>query len=245
VILINQGSASASEIVAGAIKDNDRGIIVGENSFGKGLVQTLFSLKSNTAIALTTGKYLTPSGRSIQKDYSSLEDYMYGRRETPEEEREVRYTAGGRKVLGQGGISPDHEIKVSRSRFWFELMSKGVFFSYGRRFADHKTPLSKKLIFIGKDKGVPESYQDKIAIGKELEVGSEFIEDFRNYLKTKKIEFDPEKFVKAEEEIKRELKREIFSSLWGIEAGIKAYRETDPVVLKAIEVFSEETNLIQ
>jgi len=245
VILINQGSASASEIVAGAIKDNDRGIIVGENSFGKGLVQTLFSLKSNTAIALTTGKYLTPSGRSIQKDYSSLEDYMYGRRETPEEEREVRYTAGGRKVLGQGGISPDHEIKVPRSRFWFELMSKGVFFSYGRRFADHKTPLSKKLIFIGKDKGVPESYKDKIAIGKELEVGSEFIEDFRNYLKTKKIEFDPEKFVKAEEEIKRELKREIFSSLWGIEAGIKAYRETDPVVLKAIEVFSEETNLIQ
>ncbi|MBM3297157.1 MAG: S41 family peptidase, partial [Candidatus Aminicenantes bacterium] len=75
-VLINEGSASASEIVAGAVMDNDRGYVVGEVSFGKGLVQTVYPLGPDTAVALTTAKYLTPSGRSIQKDYSHLEDYF-------------------------------------------------------------------------------------------------------------------------------------------------------------------------
>ncbi|MCJ7582351.1 MAG: S41 family peptidase, partial [Candidatus Aminicenantes bacterium] len=92
VILIDNGSASASEIVSGAMKDNDRALIVGEDSFGKGLVQTVFPLTADTAVSLTIAKYYTPSGRSIQKDYTNIEDYiLQGYRqpvEIPEEQRE-------------------------------------------------------------------------------------------------------------------------------------------------------------
>jgi len=246
VIVINRGSASASEILAGAIKDNDRGLIVGENSWGKGLVQTVFPLKSNTAVALTTGKYLTPSGRSIQRDYTHLEAmyYLVGE-EAPEQEREVRYTSGGRKVLGQGGISPDYEIKVSLSRFTASLMFKGAFFSYAKKFVEHKTPLSKKYVFVGKDKEAPDTQEGKIFIQKEFIIDSAVVEDFKNHLLKRKIEFDQEKFAPAEDEIKRELKREISSFLWGIEVGRKVYVKTDPVVLKAVEVLPEAVELIE
>lgn len=245
VILINRGSASASEIVAGAVKDNDRGLIVGENSFGKGLVQTVFPLESNTAVALTTGEYLTPSGRNIQRDYTNLEDYIFRIKETPEEEREVKYTSKGRKVLGQGGISPDFEIKVSLSRPTATLMIKGTFFSYAKKFAEHKTLLSKKLIFSGKDKTPPESPKGKRVVRRDFTVDSEVIEDFKDYLKRSKITFNSDSFAQAKEEIRRELKREIFSFLWGLETGRKAYIKTDPVVLKAIEVMPQAAKLIE
>lgn len=246
VILINRGSASASEILAGAIKDNDRGLIVGETSWGKGLVQTVFPLKSNTAVALTTGEYLTPSGRSIQRNYSHLEAmfYLVGE-ETPEEEREVRYTSGGRKVLGQGGISPDFEIKVSLSQFTASLMFKGAFFSYAKKFAEHKTPFSQKFVFMGKDKVSPDIQEDKIVIQEDFIIDSDVVGDFKNYLKKSKINYDPEKFAPAEKEIERELKREIYSFLWGIEAGRKVYVQTDPVVRKAIEVLPQAIKLTQ
>jgi len=246
VILINRGTASASEILAGAIKDNDRGLIVGENSWGKGLVQTVSHLKYNTAVALTTGKYLTPSGRSIQRNYTHLEAmfYLVGE-EAPAEEREVRYTSGGRKVLGQGGISPDYEIRVSLSRFTASLMLKGAFFSYAKKFAEHKTPLSKKFISMGKDNKIPDIQEGKIIIQKDFIIDADVVEDFKNYLRRNKIEFNPEKFAQAEDEIKRELKREISSFLWGIEAGRKAYVKTDPVVLKALEVLPHAVELIE
>ena len=126
--------------------DNDRGYIVGEDSWGKGLVQTVFPLGDNLAVALTTAKYFTPSGRSIQRDYEHIEDYLLYK-QAPEDQREVRYTVNGRKVLGQGGISPDFEVSQTLSAAWTELMIKGAFFGYARRFAAHQTPLSKTLVF--------------------------------------------------------------------------------------------------
>ncbi|MFB0564976.1 MAG: S41 family peptidase [Candidatus Aminicenantaceae bacterium] len=245
VILINAGSASASEIVAGAVKDNDRGLIVGETSWGKGLVQTVFNLDSTTALALTTGKYLTPSGRSIQRDYSRFEDYYIVRREAPEEEREVRYTSGGRKVLGQGGISPDFKVKVFLSRLTVELRFKGAFFAYAKQFANHKTPLSKKFVFIKKDENLTKIPDGKKAFGEDFVVDEAVIEDFKNYLKRNKITFEPVTFEKFIDEIQAELKREIFSFLWGIEAGRKVFAEVDPVVSKAIEVFPQAEKLVK
>jgi len=242
--LINKGSASAPEIVSGAIKDNDRGLIVGENSFGKGLVQTVFPLSENAAVALTTARYFTPSGRSIQRDFTRIEDYMRVK-QAPEEEREVRYTAKGRKVLGQGGISPDYEVKSSAKDITFALLYKGVFFSYGRKFAKKETPLSKKFIF---SKDGPMSIKDssmKNVIGRDLKVDSQVIEDFKTYLRESKIEYDPAQFEKARAEIKRELEREMFSSIWSIEDGWRVYQKSDPVVLKAIEVFPEAAALIK
>ena len=118
MVLVNRGTASAAEIVAGAIQDHDRGLIVGEATFGKGLVQTVYPLSENTGLALTTAKYYTPSGRLIQRDYTnvSLYDYYYNREsdENNTANREVKLTDSGRTVYGGGGITPD--VKFSRSR---------------------------------------------------------------------------------------------------------------------------------
>jgi carboxyl-terminal processing protease len=241
VILINRGSASASEIVSGAVMDNDRGYIVGEDSWGKGLVQTVFPIGENLAVALTTAKYFTPSGRSIQRDYEHIEDYML-HRQAPEDQREVRYTAKGRKVLGQGGIAPDYEVSSSLKIFTLELMTKGAFFGYARKFTARETALSKNLVFTReqRDAVVP----GKVTAGRDFAVGAPVLEDFKSYLRAGKIAFDEESFKQAEAEITRELEREIVSSLWGIEEGVRAYRKSDAVVLKALEIMPEATKFV-
>jgi len=241
VILINRGTASASEIVAGAVMDNDRGYIVGEDSWGKGLVQTVFPLGDNLAVALTTAKYFTPSGRSIQRDYEHIEDYMLYKR-APDEQREVRYTAKGRKVLGQGGIAPDFEVSSTLSTLTLELMNRGAFFDYARKFTAHETPVSKGLVFSGQpgEAGV----SGKVPNGRQFTVGVPVVEDFKAYLRGAKIAFEEEKFKEVEPEIKRELEREIVSSLWGLEEGVRAYRKSDAVVLKALEVMPEAAKFV-
>jgi carboxyl-terminal processing protease len=120
VVLVNRGTASASEIVAGAWQDHDRALIVGETSFGKGLVQSIMPLEYGTALTLTTSKYYTPSGRLIQRDYSnqSFYDYIYGRVNGTQAETQAEkpkgpetHTDTGRPLYGGGGISPDETIK--------------------------------------------------------------------------------------------------------------------------------------
>src|SRR5262249_40578267 len=118
VVLVNRGTASAAEIVAGAIQDHDRGLIVGETTFGKGLVQTVYPLSENTGLALTTAKYYTPSGRLIQRDYSnvSLYNYYFDRDGIDDtSNKEVKLTDSGRTVYGGGGITPDVKINPIKS----------------------------------------------------------------------------------------------------------------------------------
>jgi carboxyl-terminal processing protease len=244
VILIDQGSASAPEIVSGAVMDNDRGLIVGEDSWGKGLVQTVFPLADNAALSLTTAKYFTPSGRSIQRDYSDFDDYYLYSKRIPDEEREVKYTAKGRKVMGQGGISPDYNVPFNRRDITWQLLLKGAYFEYGRRFADKKTALAQKYILPDEMTGIAEDHLQKPMIDKTFEACSEVLEDFKNFLHEKEIQIDLDEFEKAEKEISREIQREIFSSIWGLEEGMKIFRESDPVVLKAIEVFPEAKALM-
>lgn len=241
VILINRGSASASEIVSGAVMDNDRGYIVGEDSWGKGLVQTVFPLGENLAVALTTAKYYTPSGRSIQRDYQHFDDYMLYK-QAPEEKREVRYTAGGRRVLGQGGITPDFEVKATLKIFTLELMNEGAFFGYARKFASHQSHLSKNLVF-PQDQGKTGAGSGE-PVNKNFIADSRVLEDFKDYLRLNKIPFTEERFTESESEIKRELEREIFSSLWGIEEGVRAYRKTDAVILKALDILPEAAKFV-
>ena len=139
-VLIDEGSASGSEIIAGAIQDWDRGIIIGRRSFGKGLVQEQYPLKNGGAIRLTISRYYTPSGRSIQKPYENLQDYegdiasryhngeVFGESAAPSKDSSVYYTQNlKRRVYGGGGITPDVFVPIDSS---VSLADKNVIYSY-------------------------------------------------------------------------------------------------------------------
>src|SRR5712672_1588466 len=146
VVLVNRLTASAAEIVSGAIQDHDRGLIVGEVTFGKGLVQTVYPLSENTGLALTTAHYYTPSGRLIQRDYSniSLYDYYYNRDQaesTNMSNREVKLTDSGRTVYGGGGIMPDVSIPAVKSNhFQDTLLQHYAFFNFAKRYVVNHHP---------------------------------------------------------------------------------------------------------
>ena len=244
IVLINQGSASASEIVAGAIMDHDRGLIIGEDSWGKGLVQTMFRLAPNMAVALTVAKYYTPSGRYIQRDYSRFDDYILDNKITPDKPREVKYTDKGRKVLGEGGITPDYEVKFELQIYTAQLRFQGAFFTFARKFHGHQTPLSKNFVFPQEGQGQPSVSQGKIQIGKSFIVDAVVLEDFKEFLVANKLNYDPKKFKEAEGEIKRELEREMASAIWSLEEGWRAYELNDQVILKALQMMPEAAKFI-
>ncbi len=243
VILIDQGTASASEIVSGAVMDHDRGLVVGEDSWGKGLVQTVFPLAPNMAVALTVAKYLTPSGRSIQRDYSHLDDYLMSKR-APEDSREVRYTEHGRKVLGQGGITPDYAVDSLLKPVTGRLRLSGMFFAYARKLVLHQTELGAKLVLPQEAPSGGAVPAGKILVGPAFVVNDAVVADFRKFLAGRKVAYDAAAFREAEPEIRREIEREVTGAVWGVDAGVKISRQNDPVVLKAIEVLPEAARFL-
>ena len=171
VVLVNRGTASAAEIVAGAIQDHDRGLIAGETTFGKGLVQTVYPLSENTGLALTTAKYYTPSGRLIQRDYNgvSLYDYYYNDRDNADQtvaNHEVKMTDSGRTVYGGGGITPDVKIPNQKTnRFEDTLLEKYAFFNFAKHYViNHQ-------------------------VNKKFEVDDAVMQEFRKFLDEQKITF--------------------------------------------------------
>src|SRR5260370_2375793 len=130
VILVNGNSASATEIVSGAVQDHDRGLIVGETTFGKGLVQTVQPLSENTGLALTTARYYTPSGRLIQRDYKTVSLYEYHyERKVPDHPTELKLPDSGRQVTGGGRIAPDISVPAPRLRKLDQLLYPTDLFS--------------------------------------------------------------------------------------------------------------------
>jgi carboxyl-terminal processing protease len=241
VVLIDQGSASASEIVAGAVMDNDRGLVVGADSWGKGLVQQMFPLGPQTAVAITIAKYFTPSGRSIQRDYSRLDDYLLDK-VAADKPREVKTTIKGRKVLGQGGITPDVAVPFTLKAYTFELRSRGAFFAYARKFVAHQTALGKAFVFPGEPPG---EAKGKILPAKSFLADARVLEDFRAFLLANSFEADAKRFKEAEADLRRELEREVSASLWGQEEGWHAFERSDPQVLRSLKLMGEAAKFIE
>src|ERR1700730_10665263 len=174
IVLINGQSASASEIVAGSIQDHDRGLIVGETSFGKGLVQTQYPLSEDTALLLTTARYYTPSGRLIQRDYKNISLYDYHYNPKPPQAPDVKLTDSGRHVFGQGGISPDDVIATPKpDEFHNMLLRRGVFYPFPQGVGDF----------------VRHYLGEKPEISKDFVADDAVITQFRKYLHLQPIKF--------------------------------------------------------
>ena len=236
VILINTSSASASEIVAGAIQDNDRGLIVGERSFGKGLVQSVYRLGDGSGLALTTGKYYAPSGRCLQRPYNgSIYDYYNPRlrKAVKVPEDEVKYTLSHRKVYGGGGIQPDVEYKArTLNRFELTLYSKDVFFKFAN------------LAMQGKIASVPKFSEEQKDAARQFEVNDAVLKDFREFLTGMKATFSEDDFTQNAEFIRRGIKAEIFTRVFGILDGFKIRAEGDDQIAKAEEVIPQARSML-
>lgn len=262
VVLINRNTASASEIVAGAIQDHGRGLIVGETSFGKGLVQRVFQLPFNTGLTLTTARYYTPYGRSLQRDYSNGSLYDYYARHDPDEAASQRgssqptqptnpalppartpsgpafRTAAGRIFYGGGGITPDIDIKPpavtpTRSR----IMEAAFYFT--RELAAGIVP------------GLDSYRVEKNEFGRspratDFPISDRVLEAFRNFVRK-----DPTTGLQSAEIdveldfVKLRLREEILSAAFSGEAGSRVLLESDPQTLRALEALPDAKRLAE
>ncbi len=265
IILVDRYSASASEIVAGAVQDLDRGLIIGSRTFGKGLVQTVLPLnRKGASLKITTAKYYIPSGRLIQKpDFIRTKNVIWGYDATKdtatnEEEEDVFYTSSKRKVHGEGGIVPDIKVEPYEiSALFGNLIMKSMFFNYALEYASQNGDLSQ-----------------------DFQVSDEMIVDFKKFLKEKKFTYktEAEEHCEAIEEIIREkkyessvveafdnfkkaledakeadfkrdldlikwkLRTEISAKLWGTEGKYHSEFKWVPEIKKAIEIASDKDN---
>ena len=229
VLLVDGSSASASEIVSGAVQDHDRGLVVGETTFGKGLVQRVIPLQTGGALAVTTAKYYTPSGRLIQRDFSDLEEYYLHREEsgsdgadadvvpearedTPRDELDVFYTASGRKVYGGGGITPDFIVKTERApEILFKLVRENLIFDFSVVYANSHPDLKRGFV-----------------------VDDAVMAEFTRFLEERKFEHEPAMLVEHADVIRLRLRAQIARVKWDQVEEARILAEADPQVQRAI-----------
>jgi len=245
VVLINQNSASASEIVAGALQDHDRALIVGETSFGKALVQTIIQLEGNRGLALTTGKYYTPSERLIQRDYSeSYWDYYNNRNEQASRDREEFLTDGGRIVYGGGGIAPDIEIELERlSRFVRKLQRKDIFREFASKLASGELTTDIQYKFSEDVVAAMEKDEKRQAVD-SLEISDQTFQAFESFLIEQETEFSQAELVENRKVIANWLRQELALRTFGDEESYRIHLELDRQVQAALDQLPEAAVLL-
>lgn len=271
VVLINRGTASASEIVAGAIQDHGRGLIVGETSFGKGLVQHVFLLPFNTGLTLTTARYYTPYGRSLQRDYSSGSLYDYYTRHDADETKPqgsaspASISTSPRDVsssLAQASPTPHPQsgpaVKTAAGRVFYggggitpDIDVKPLIFSPLRnRIAEAAFQFTRQLA-AGLVPGL-ESYKvEKVQYGKnaratDYPINERVIEAFRSFVRTDTLsQLTAAQLDEEIEFVKLRLREEIVTAAYSNDAGARVLLDSDPQVLRAIEALPDAKRLAE
>lgn len=226
VVLVDQYSASAAEIVSGALQDHDRAWILGETTFGKGLVQSVLMLSEGAGLALTTAHFYTPSGRLIQRDYSheSFFDYRFHKDGITRNPNDVKMTDSGRTVYGGGGITPDEEYRVPALDAFENQLYRTYIFGFARWY------------FTKHSKNLPAGWMP----------GAPVLADFRAWLLDNgHFQFDESQFTRDQAWIARDLAKEMYVFAFNVDESDKIFAKSDPEVKKAIDSMPKAEALVE
>jgi carboxyl-terminal processing protease len=215
VVLVNGNSASASEIVSGALQDHDRAIIMGENTFGKGLVQAQFPLTEGAALLLTIAHYYTPSGRLIQRDYTkgSFFDYYYARKQTQNTD-DVKSTDIGRKMYGGGGITPDEKFEAPKpTMFQRRIYSSSLIYRFASTYFGPAKP------------SLPQGWAPD----------NDLVTRFKDFLHKRDFTFTDAEFDQDKKWLTEQIRDEFYLRAFDKKTSDRAQFVDDPEVQKAVE----------
>jgi carboxyl-terminal processing protease len=244
LVLTNRNSASASEIVSGSLQDHDRALVVGETTFGKALVQSVYKISEGAGLALTTGRYFTPSGRMIQRPWdNAFDEYLTYTLRDQKEQREhaaaqLKYTDAGRKVYSGGGIEPDKFFVgpvqgFNPTRFGRSLVSRAAFANFAERYtAEGDTRMSAAT-------------EGKKRLARGFVVNDAMIAEFKAFLQAEKVKVDDEAFTKDLDFIRAMIHYDIDDALFGITERQKNLIAKDPQAQFALAQFGEAVKLTE